>query len=412
MKRGPIIHGVLLVAVLIFAYQTWTREEKTEPKIGTVDVWSKQTGTLTSLLFETKDRTVRVEQRTDGADKYLWGKETRVTRKRKHPPKPKTPPDAGPEPAAPEEPAEEVTTNTREFPVGDDAETMWDHFTHLKALRDLGVLSDEDRKKYGVADSTDNITAVFTDGERSLILGGKIYGSQDRYVLDTENNHGYAVAGTVLRSLYSGETSLRVKKLHKYKADDVHTARLSKPDGSERNLVRITVPGAKRDTTTWADAKTPDHPDQTMANFLTEIEKVKPSRFYEDLDEKTLTPLLTIEYHDAKGATLGRFEMFKKVEEPAPDEASGESSPDEKKAADAKPDEKAGAEKAADAKPGDKAADENGEKTADAKPDDKEKKKKEKADYYVRTERTRVLGKFGKRQGERLESDLEQLFEE
>ncbi len=410
MKRGPIIHGVLLVAVLIFAYQTWTREEKKEPKIGTVSVWSKQGGTLTSLLFETKDRTVRVEQRADGADKYLWGKETRVTHKRKHRPEPKTPPDAGPEPATPPEPEEEVVTNTREFPVGDAAEETWEHFTNLKALRDLGELSDEERKKYGVADSTDNITAVFSDGERSLILGGKIYGSQDRYVLDTDNNHGYAIAGTVLRPLYAGETSLRVKNLHKYKPDDVHSARLSKPDGSERNLVRITVPGAKRDTTTWADAKTPDHPDQTMANFLAEIDKVKPSRFYEDLDEKSLTPLLTVEYHDAKGATIGRFEMFKKVEEPAPEEASGEASPDEEKAGEAKPGEKAAAEKPAEAKPGDKTAAKDDEKAAEAKPD--EKKKKEKADYYVRTERTRVLGKFGQRQGERLESDLEQLFED
>jgi len=284
MIRGPIIHGVLLVAALIFAYQTWTREEKTEPKVGTISMWSKAEGSLTALLFETKDRTVRVEKRTEGAEEYLWGKEVRVRRKRKRRPKPKPPADAGAESAQPDEPEEEVTTTTREFPTGDKADEAWKYFTNMKALRDLGELDDEKRKKYGVAESTDNITAVFKDGERSLILGGKIYGSQDRYVLDTETNRGYAVAGAVLRAINSGETSLRVKNLHKYKADDVQQVKVATPAGAERSLVRLTVEGAKRATKTWADAKTPDKPDQTMANFLTEINKVKPS------PTKTSTP--------------------------------------------------------------------------------------------------------------------------
>jgi len=409
MKRGPIIHGVLLVAMLIFAYQTWTREEKKEPKIGTVKVWGKEKGKLTTLLFETKDRTVRVEERAEGNDKYLWGKEIRVTHKHKRPPKRKTPADAGPEPAKPEEPEDEVTTTTREFPVGDAAEQAWDYFTDLKALRDLGELSDDERKKFGVDESTDNITAVFSDGERSLILGGKIYGSQDRYVLDTESNHVYALAGEVLRSLKSGETTLRVKNLHKYKPDEVQKVRVSTPAGDERNLIRITVPGAKVDTKTWANAETPDKPDQTMANFLAEIDKVKPARFHQDLDPKTLTPLLTIEYRDGKGAEIGHFEMYKKVKAPEP-KPEGEAAEGEKpgeKAAEPKP-----GEKAAEPKPGEKAAEPKpGEKAAEAKPEDEKAEELEKAEYYVRTERTRVLGTFGHHQGEQLESDLKQMFE-
>ena len=33
MKRGPIVHGILLVAVLIFGYQTWTRDKTVGPNL-------------------------------------------------------------------------------------------------------------------------------------------------------------------------------------------------------------------------------------------------------------------------------------------------------------------------------------------------------------------------------------------
>ena len=317
MKRGPIIHAVLLVLVLGFAYQTWTREKKVEPKTGKVEVWSKPADSLEAVLFETKDRTLRVERRKDDAGGFLWGKETRVSRHKKRPPKPPaagqdagvpaTDKDAG----VPPEPEEEIKTSTREFPGGEAADELFANFAKLRALRDLGELDDAERAEYGLAESTDNITAIFADGQRSLILGGRIYGSSDRYVVDTTTNHGYAIAGAVVRGLTSGETALRVKELHRFEPDKVATAALATAAGGKRTLVRTTVKGPKGDTKGWADPATPDKHDQTMANFLDSILKLRPSAYLLDLKAETLTPVVTIDYRDGAGKPLGRFELYK-----------------------------------------------------------------------------------------------------
>jgi len=392
MMRGPIIHGVLLTVALLLAYQTWTREKKAEPKFGTVSVWSKPDSSLQALIFETKDRTVRLERRTDGNDTYYWGKEIRVTRKRP-PPKPKRDKDAGPDDS---KPAEESKTTTREFPGGEKAEASFKHFASLKALRNLGEVSESDKEKYGLSESTDNITAVFTEGEHSLILGGKVFGSTDRYVLDTESGRGYAIAGAVLRSLNAGETGLRVKKLHRFKGEEVGKARVATAKGAERTLVRFTVKGAKKDRKTWADAASPDKPDQTMANFIDQISKLRPSRFEPELDAGTLDLLVTVEYSAANGKAMGRFELFKEKPEPE-EEPPPEEAPAEDDAA------KKGDDAVKDANKGDEA---KGPK----KPEKKKPKKKQ--NYYVRTEFTRVLGKIVRSKGEAIDGDLAQIFEQ
>ncbi len=405
MKRGPIIHAILLVFVLGFAYQTWTREKKVEPKTGKVEVWSKPADSLQAVLFETKDRTLRVERRKDETGSYLWGKETRVSRHRKRPPRQAKGQDAGVPPAEPEE---EVTTTSREFPAGNAGDELFDNFAKLHALRDLGVLSDSDREDYGLADSTDDITAVFADGQRSLILGGRIYGSSDRYVLDTDTNKGYAVAGAVIRGLTSGETALRVKSLHKFDLDKVASADLTSGAGDSRKLVRTTVKGPKGDTKGWADAATPDKHDQTMANFLDSLLKLRPTAYMLELSPDKLTKIIAIDYRDGAGKTLGHFELYKdpgtEAEEPAtPNQATDPAAAD---AAKKLPDGKTADGKTADGKTADG-------KTADGKTADQAKpkpKKPPKVNYYVRTERTRVLGKVGRAQGERVEKDMAEIF--
>ena len=403
MKRGPIIHGILLIAVLAFAYQTWTREKKVEPKTGKVEVWSKAADSLQVVLFETKDRTLRIERKSDDGKPYLWGKETRVSRRRKPKPKPAKDQDAGPIPAEPEE---EIKTSTREFPAGDAADELFANFAKFRALRDLGELTDAEREEYKLAESTDNITAIFADGPRSLILGGRIYGSSDRYVLDTDNNHGYAVAGTVLSGLSSGETALRLKNLHAFDPNKVASAEVNTGAGVKRDLVRTTVKGPKGDSKGWADAATPAKADQTLANFFDNLAKLRPSQFMLEVTADTLVAMVTIEYRGADGKTMGRFELFRSKPEPEaaddatdPADATGEPGKDDKTAGkDAKA---AGKDAKSDAGKADPAAD---KKAAD------KKKKAKKVDYYVRTERTRVFGKVGKAQGDRVAKDLEEIF--
>ena len=77
--KGALIHGVLLVAMLALAYQTWTRDTTVKATTGTVVVWNEKPSALQAIVYETKDKTIRI----DAKDGYWWGTETKTTKKAK-----------------------------------------------------------------------------------------------------------------------------------------------------------------------------------------------------------------------------------------------------------------------------------------------------------------------------------------
>jgi hypothetical protein len=83
MRVGPIAHGALLVAALVFAYQTWTRDKTEAPKVGSVTVWQESMDDFVSFAFDGENKSVRVERRKDGDQSYYWGKVTRTEKKAK-----------------------------------------------------------------------------------------------------------------------------------------------------------------------------------------------------------------------------------------------------------------------------------------------------------------------------------------
>ncbi len=400
MKRGPIVHGVLLLVVLVLSYRAWTAEKKVEPKTGDVVVWSKPIDKVTAVVYETKDRTVRIDRKKDDKGAYWWGSETRVSKVRP-PRKADAPPDAPP-------PQEEMKTTEREFPVDDRGEEAVKNLAELRALRSLGQLDDDEKKKDGLTDSTDNITVTFDGGEtRSLILGGRIYGGADRWVVNTTTGNAYAIAGSLIAPLHGGESGMNLRKIHTFEPDDVATVDLEAMTGKGKKRTfqsteTETEQGKKKG---WADSRTPDKPDQTLANFLSRIETgTRPTEYVKQSDiEKAeqMKKVLAVSYKDAKGTQMGTFELYK-LEVPA-------EPPPEPPAADAtKPGDAA---KPADAtKPGDAAKPADATKPGDeAKPPEPPKPAPPDVTYYIKTERTRIYGKIGKSLGDLILKDLDQL---
>lgn len=411
MMRGAIIHGVLLIAALIFAYQTWTREEKVEPKTGTVEVWTKSEDKIKAVLYETKDRTVRLERRSDDAGAYLWGTETRVTTI-----KPPRKPGEKPDPNA----VGEQKTTVREFPVGKRGEEAVKNLASLRALRDLGELSEEDKEKFELTESTDTIAVVLASGERSLILGGRVYGGADRYVLDTESGKGYAVAGTIISGLHSGETGLNLRRIHAYDKDVPKQVNLvaHMAGDKELTLVRVETETEHGKKKGWADARTPDKPDQTLANLLNRIDGVRPSQYMSEIENADkLVKVATVRYRDDGGKEVGFLELYRhevipepEPEPPAPDKGTDPAKPgDPKKPGDAgKKPADAKAAKGDAKKPDAKAA---GDADAKAEPP-KPKEPQPKITFYVKSERSRIYGRIGKSLGNLIERDLKQLVGE
>jgi hypothetical protein len=329
--KGAIVHGVLLVAMLLFGYQTWTREKEVKKTTGEVEMWNEKPGDLTSIVWETPKRTIKLEKRDD----YLWGADSKITKKKK--PKKKEPEavsdagvadagvgaDAGVSDAGVPEPEleEEIVTTTREFPVGPAGDELIQKFSTMRALREIGVLTDDLKEQYGFNDekTSATLTLVFAGKTRSLIVGKSATGATGKYVADVDSGKLYVVASSTLTPLEGGENALKPKQAVPT-GDTVAAIEVSTPAGKSRRIDRISIKDEKtnRVTKTWGDKATGEA-DATAANWLAKIESdLKPSKFQPELDLATTTELVTLVYRDAKGGELGKLTLYKLVTPPDP----------------------------------------------------------------------------------------------
>ncbi|MCA9674087.1 MAG: hypothetical protein H6709_05520 [Kofleriaceae bacterium] len=333
--KGAIIHGVLLIAMLVFGYQTWSRDKSVPSTTGTVVLWNDKAADLQSIVWETKERTIKLERRGDGAAAYYWGSDSKSTKKTK--PKPPPPPpatddagvpvatdagvpaatDAG-VPPAPAEPEVETVTTTREFPVGEAGDDLIKGFAAMRAVRDLGALSEEQKVEYKLNDADKTLTLVFPSKTRTFVLGGTVASGKDRYVLDVDSGKGYVVAGTLLTPLEGGENSLKPRRAVP-PGDTVAAIEIAAPgaDGKHRTVDRISITDDKGKPTKAWGSKATGEADATAANFLSKIEtELRPGKFDPDLDPATLTELVTLTYKDDKGAKVGALTLYKRMKTP------------------------------------------------------------------------------------------------
>ena len=362
MKTGPLIHGVLLAGALVVAYQSWTKEEKEDPTTGDFVVWQESKDAFTSIHFEAEKKSVSVEKRNQDGSDYLWGTVKRTTKK----PKAKTDqvaPDAATD--APEEnplPApDEFTVTTREFPVGEKGDEFLDAISEMRALRQLGQLDQAQKEKYGLADSKENLTVNFGDGNsRTLVIGNRVYGGSHRYASDATSGESFVLSSDIMRPIDSAESSLGLKKIHLYEDKDVTGAVVETSKTTKTALKKVTEDPEKGKKTTWSWSDTPDKDDLTIANFLDRAGKLKPVRYDTEVDVATLDKIATVKYQGEKG-DLGFMEVYRQLPK-------------------------------------------------NQKDDPKNPSKVKRTEYFVKTERTRSLGKASRMSAERVDQDLVELF--
>ena len=297
--------------------------------------------------------------------------------------------------SAPAEPAEEeAVTTTREFPIGKGGRDLVTSLAHLRALRDLGKLSDQQKEEYGLVDSKENLTVFFKGGKQyNLIVGERVFGGSDRYVLQADSGKGYVLShAEILRHIDGAETSLGLKDLHRFQEDADDQAPPKTPQdpnapkpkkdrypgvqsilieggSNSRELVRSDTSDPKGETTLgWAGKDKPGQADLSLSNFLSQVDRLKPTDYDPAIDESSLEKVLSIKYRGGGSKVLGQFELFKKQQ------VTPEIKPDT-------PDEE-GADKANESK----------------------------VEYYVKSDLTRIPGKVSKMAAERVEQDIPQLF--
>jgi hypothetical protein len=307
--RGPLVHLAVLAVSVAAAAGVWTRDK--EPKAmaqGDITVWSGHADGVERVTFESKTHRVALDAKSDKVGRYFVGTTVRDA------PAPVATGDAGAPP-----PAAAPPTTTTLVSVG-GADKLATALAPLKALRSLGRIGDDRAAEFGLAEPDGTVTFRVSGTEHKLILGGTTPGGGDRYVKDPASGEVYVLKGEPLRSLESAESSLMERELHEWKDGDV-TALSIVAGGKSRALVRGGADAKKF----WADAARPNENDESLGNWMSKLDRLRPTEFAATPPEgrETVvrleyaagsTPKGFIEVVKTKATEPGKFEYFLQTE--------------------------------------------------------------------------------------------------
>ena len=277
--KGPIAYGALLAVALGLAWQTWTRE-RAIVQLGTVQVWAGAPADIVQVEFFGKNGHVRVERRTDEDSSYFWGSNEAAIHDPADNDNSKTP-----------------TTQTTEFPIGEEGDKLMDKLAPLMAERDLGVLDDKKMQDYTLANAKDRLIVSFKSSQHELTVGDRVYGGDDVYVLDPTTKRGYVMATDIIRILQSAASDLREKKMHSFNPEQVAKVVVRAGD-KEKTYLR--KPGPMGDDgqlgrPTYFLESSSDKPDKTFANLMDQVNRLQPLGFEPGLKEDGMPQVAMIE---------------------------------------------------------------------------------------------------------------------
>jgi Domain of unknown function (DUF4340) len=286
-----LVHLGVLAASVVTALAVWTREK--DPKAlatGDVVVWSGHSADVEKATYESKSRKVLVQSRKDGAGRYFTGTAE------KDPPAPHHAADAG----APPPPGPRTTVGFVSVGPGDK---LAESLAPLKALRSLGKIGDDRAAEFGLADPDATVTVTIGGVEHKLLVGATAPGGGDRYVRDGASSEVYVVKGDAIRNLESAESLLLERDLHEWKDAEITRARIE-AGGKAREVVRSGPEGKPF----WADPQSADTKDETVGNWMSKLEKLRPSEFVLT-DPEGRETVLKIDYTGRK--PLGFVELVR-----------------------------------------------------------------------------------------------------
>lgn len=289
--RQTLVHlGVLGVAV-ITAVGVWTREKETKAVASAeVTVWAGRSSDVQRVTYDSKTKKVEVDAKSDAVGRYFTGSVEKDAPTLPHSA------DAG----APPTPAGRVTVG---FVSVGPGEKLADALGSLHALRALGKIGDDRAAEFGLAEPEATVVVRVGGVDHKLLLGAATPGGNDRYARDASTSEVYALRGEPLRNLEQADTQLLEHELHEWKDAEVLKARLD-AGGKGRDIVR----GGPETKRFWADASNPDANDETLGNWMTKLERLRPTEFVTSEPEgKEL--VLRIEYTGKK--PLGVVELSK-----------------------------------------------------------------------------------------------------
>jgi hypothetical protein len=288
LRRETLVHGALLGAAVLAAALVWGRDK--EPRAaaqGDVVVWSARAGDVERIRYEGKQRRVSLEARKDAGGRYFVGSVERDA-----------PAGGAADAGAPSAPK----ASSLGFVSVGPGEKLAEALAPLKALRALGRVGPDRAAEFGLAEPEGTITVRVGGAEHTLAVGAATPGGGDRYVR-ASSGEVYVLKGEPIRNLESPDSLLLERELHEWKDSEVTRARVE-AGGKARDLVRA-GPESKR---FWADAASPDANDETLGNWMSKLDRLRPTE-YATTPIEGQEPVVRIEYAGRK--PLGHVELVR-----------------------------------------------------------------------------------------------------
>ena len=256
MGRQLWVHVGLLVVAASASLYVWTRDNKaTAATAAEVSVWSGRPDDVQRITFESSAKKITLESRVDAYGHWFSGSAQWVT---------SASADAGATTAPKTTPFVSVTS----------AQKIADALAPFKALRQIGRVDVARAGEFGLKEPASTLIANIGGKEHRLAVGSATPNGTDRYVRDEGSGYVYAAKGDLVRDLEAGETSLLERELHDFQDPDLVSLRIV-AGGKTREVLRRGPP-TKR---IWADPGSPDKADETVSNWLSKVDRLKPSEY-------------------------------------------------------------------------------------------------------------------------------------
>jgi hypothetical protein len=262
--RTLLPHAVALVLASTAAFAMWTRDKDPRGLIqGEVTIWAGRPDDVQRIAYEGRTKKLVLEAKKDELGRYFVG-----TFERDAVPSSKPTTDAGAEPVA--APAQTTVT----FVAVANATKLAESLAPLRALRRIGAIDPARAADFGLTDPDGTLKVQVGQAAQELIIGGATPGGSDRYAKDPVSGELYVIASELFRDLDNPESRLLERTLHAWKDNDVDRVRVT-AGGKSRELVR----GSAEQKRFWADAATPTQNDETAGNWMTKLDRLRPTEY-------------------------------------------------------------------------------------------------------------------------------------
>lgn len=287
--KGLMIHLVLAVGGLIWAYQAWTGDGEAVSE-DAVTMLSCDEGALESVVYATEAREVHVSRRSGEGEPRWW-----ITSEQR---------------------MESGDVERREFLGSIESMQAWtERLTPLMATRDLGPVDDETAEELELGEEPDTLTIQCGSRTHEFQVGGSAFGSGSRYFRDGAEGRVYLVEAALMRDLNS-PNNLMQRELVDVEYPEVATLEVDAFDVQRvlQHRNRLDEHNAE-----WVDAAEPTRRNELFTNWVGAFRRLRAHRYVaagaeplEDIDEEaTASALGTVRLKDEDGGLLEEVEMVR-----------------------------------------------------------------------------------------------------